>query len=115
MIHPTAIVDSKAEIDSSVEIGPCAIINGDVVIGSGTRIGSHAVIEPYVTIGTDCHIFQYAAIGAVPQAVSGPPQSAPPSVTGTPICCGSQAMPACGPSRHTHSPQAGWSGPAAPW
>ena len=68
MIHPTAIVDPKAEIDSSVEIGPCAIINGDVVIGSGTRIGSHAVIEPYVTIGTDCHVFQYAAIGAVPQS-----------------------------------------------
>ena len=69
MIHPTAIIDPKAEIASDVEIGPYSIINGDVVIGSGTKIGSHVVIEPYVTIGPDCHIFQYAAIGAVPQSL----------------------------------------------
>lgn len=69
MIHPTALVDPKAEIDSSVEIGPFSVIRGDVHIGSGVRIGSHVVIEPYVTIGADCQIFQYAALGAVPQSV----------------------------------------------
>jgi len=69
MIHPTAIVDSKAEIDSNVDIGPYTIIKGDVFIGAGTRIGSHVVIEPYVTVDQNCHIFQYAALGAVPQSV----------------------------------------------
>ena len=69
MIHPTAIIDPKAEIASDVEIGPYCIINGDVVIGSGTFIGPHVVIEPYVTIGPDCRIFQFAAIGAVPQSL----------------------------------------------
>ncbi len=69
MIHPTALVDAKAEIDSSVEIGPFSVIRGDVHIGSGVRIGSHVVIEPYVTVGPDCQIFQYAALGAVPQSV----------------------------------------------
>ncbi|MBW1696306.1 MAG: acyl-ACP--UDP-N-acetylglucosamine O-acyltransferase [Deltaproteobacteria bacterium] len=69
MIHPTAIVDAKAEIASEVEIGPYSIIKGDVIIGSGTVIGSHVVIEPYVSIGPDCQIFQYAAIGAVPQSL----------------------------------------------
>jgi UDP-N-acetylglucosamine acyltransferase len=69
MIHPTAIIDSKAEIDTNVSIGPYSFIGTDVSIGSGTIIGPHVVIEPYVTIGPDCKIFQYAAIGATPQSV----------------------------------------------
>ena len=70
MIHPTAIVDSKAEIDSNVVIGPHSIIESDVIIGAGTVIGPHAVIQSYVTIGPECHIFQYASIGALPQALA---------------------------------------------
>jgi UDP-N-acetylglucosamine acyltransferase len=69
MIHPTAIIDPKAEIDSNVEIGPYSIIEANVQIGSGTIVGPHVVIQPHVTIGPDCHIFQYASIGAVPQAI----------------------------------------------
>ncbi|MBU4344900.1 MAG: acyl-ACP--UDP-N-acetylglucosamine O-acyltransferase [Desulfobacteraceae bacterium] len=69
MIHSTAIINPKAEIDSNVEIGPYSIIGENVFIGSGTVIGPHVVIDPYVTIGADCNIFQYAAIGAVPQSL----------------------------------------------
>jgi UDP-N-acetylglucosamine acyltransferase len=69
MIHPTAIIDSKADIDSNVDVGPYSIVGANVQIGSGTVIGSHVVIQPYVEIGPDCHIFQYASIGAVPQAL----------------------------------------------
>ncbi|MFP4194340.1 MAG: acyl-ACP--UDP-N-acetylglucosamine O-acyltransferase [Desulfosalsimonas sp.] len=69
MIHPTAIIDSKAEIDENVEIGPYSIIKANVSVASGTRIGSHVTIDPYVDIGPGCQIFQYASIGAVPQAV----------------------------------------------
>ena len=69
MIHPTAIVDPKAEIGSDVQIGPYSVISGDVVIGDRTSIGAHVVIEPFVTIDPDCRIFQYAAIGAIPQSV----------------------------------------------
>ncbi|MFO7971492.1 MAG: acyl-[acyl-carrier-protein]--UDP-N-acetylglucosamine O-acyltransferase, partial [Desulfobacterales bacterium] len=53
MIHATAIVDSKAELDTPVEVGPYSIIRQNVSIGAGTVIGSHVVIEPYVTIGQD--------------------------------------------------------------
>ncbi|MCP4115179.1 MAG: acyl-ACP--UDP-N-acetylglucosamine O-acyltransferase [Desulfobacteraceae bacterium] len=67
MIHPTAIIDPSAEIDSNVTIGPYAIIEGDVRIGAGTEIGPHATIDQYVTIGPDCRIFQYASIGGAPQ------------------------------------------------
>ena len=69
MIHSTAIINPKAEIDSNVEIGPYSIIGENVFIGSGTVIGPLVVIDPYVTIGADCNIFQYAAIGAAPQSL----------------------------------------------
>jgi UDP-N-acetylglucosamine acyltransferase len=69
MIHKTAIVDPKAELDPSVSVGPYSVIGDNVTIGAGTTIGSHVVIEPYVSIGPGCRIFQYAAIGAVPQSL----------------------------------------------
>jgi UDP-N-acetylglucosamine acyltransferase len=69
MIHPTAIVDPGAKIDSNVEIGPYSIINGNVFIGAGTVIGPHVVVDSYVTIEPDCRIFQYASIGAAPQSI----------------------------------------------
>lgn len=67
MIHPTAIIDPKAEIDSTVEIGAYTIIKGNVQIGKGCVIGPHVTIDPFVTIGEDCQIFQYASVGATPQ------------------------------------------------
>ena len=67
LIHPTAIVDPKAQIDSSVEIGAYAIIGPDVSIGAGTRIGSHAVINGHTSIGRDNHIFQFVSLGEAPQ------------------------------------------------
>jgi len=69
MIHPTAIVDPKAEIDAHAAIGPYSIIGANVSIGAGAIIGPHVVIDPYVSIGPDCKIFQYASIGTQPQAV----------------------------------------------
>jgi len=69
MIHPTAIVSSKAEIDAGVKIGPYSVIGENVHIGKDTFVGSHVVIEPFVTIGSDCQVFQFAAIGAPPQSV----------------------------------------------
>jgi len=69
MIHPTAIVGPKAEIGADVEIGPYTIIADIVSIGSGTVIGPHVIVDPYVAIGADCHIFQYASVGAEPQAI----------------------------------------------
>lgn len=67
MIHPTAIIDPSAEIDSNVTIGPYAIIKSDVCIGSGTTIGPYTTIEQYTNVGEDCQIFQYASVGGAPQ------------------------------------------------
>lgn len=69
MIHPTALVSSNAEIGSDVEIGPFTIIGDHVTIGSNAVIGPHVTIDPFVEIGQECHIFQFASIGALPQAI----------------------------------------------
>ena len=66
-IHPTAIVDRHAELDSSVEVGPYAVIGPKVKIGARTRVGPHAVIEGDTTIGEENVIFQFASVGAIPQ------------------------------------------------
>ena len=66
-IHPTAIVDAGAEIDSSVSIGPYSIIGAHVKIGAGTTVGPHCVIEGHTTIGCDNRIFQFTSLGAIPQ------------------------------------------------
>lgn len=69
MIHPTAIVSSKAQIDSDVSIGAYSVIGDDVTIGKGSIIGPHVVIDTQVTIGKECQIFQFASIGAIPQSL----------------------------------------------
>ena len=66
-IHPTAIVDLKAELGEGVDIGAYSLVGPNVRIGAGTRIGPHCVVEGHTTIGRDNRIFQFASIGAAPQ------------------------------------------------
>ena len=66
-IHPTAIIDSGAELDNSVKIGPYAVIGSGVVIGPGTKVDAHAVISGSTTIGSDNHIASFTSIGTPPQ------------------------------------------------
>ena len=66
-IHATALVDSGAELDSSVTVGPYSLIGPHVRIGAGTTIGPHCVLEGHTTIGRDNHIFQFNSLGAIPQ------------------------------------------------
>lgn len=67
MIHPTAIVNSKANLDSSVKVGPYSIIDADVSIGAGSVIGNHVTITGNTTIGKNNYIYHYSSIGESPQ------------------------------------------------
>ena len=67
LIHPTAVIDPAAQLDSTVAVGPYAVIGPHVRIDSGTQIGAHCVIEGHTTIGRDNKIFQFNSLGAVPQ------------------------------------------------
>jgi len=66
-IHPTAIVDSRAELGPEVTIEAYAIVEGRVVIGPGTVIRSHCVINGPTRIGANCRIGPSAYVGLEPQ------------------------------------------------
>jgi UDP-N-acetylglucosamine acyltransferase len=66
-IHPTALVDPGAQLDTSVAVGPYTVIGPHVKIGAGTVVGPHCVIEGHTTIGCDNRFFQFGSIGAANQ------------------------------------------------
>jgi UDP-N-acetylglucosamine acyltransferase len=74
MIHPTAVIDPKAELDSDVKVGPYALIEGSVRIGSGTEIQGHAVISGSVRMGKNNRVGYGAVIGSFPQDLSFKPK-----------------------------------------
>jgi UDP-N-acetylglucosamine acyltransferase len=66
-VHPTAIVDRKAELAPDVEVGPYAIIGEHVRIGRASRIAAHVVLDGRTTIGEDNLIGPFCSIGGPPQ------------------------------------------------
>ena len=66
-VHPTAIVDSRADLDSEVEVGPYCVIGAGVKVGKGTKIHSHVTIQGRTTLGESNAIFPFATVGSIPQ------------------------------------------------
>ncbi len=66
-IHPTAIIEQGAEIDSGVTIGPYAIIGSHVKIGKNCKIHSHALITGHTFLGEENEVFSFASVGNRPQ------------------------------------------------
>ncbi len=67
MIHPTAVVSPKANIEENVEIGPYAVIEDNAIIRRDCKIGPHVHILGYTEIGAGCSIFTGAVVGSIPQ------------------------------------------------
>ena len=67
MIHKTAIIDGKANVAPSVEIGPYSVIGPNVEIGENVKIHSHVNIFGNTVIGKDNKIYPFASIGNDPQ------------------------------------------------
>jgi UDP-3-O-[3-hydroxymyristoyl] glucosamine N-acyltransferase len=81
-VHPTAVVDPSASVDSSASVGPFAVVEAGAVIGAGVRvfpfcyvgtncrIGSGTILYPHVTlyqdvrVGEDCIIHSGVVLGA---------------------------------------------------
>ena len=66
-IHPTAIVDPKAEIAESAEIGPYCVIGAEVAIGARTRLMANNYLEGPTWIGEDNIFFPYSTVGVASQ------------------------------------------------
>jgi UDP-N-acetylglucosamine acyltransferase len=69
-IHPTAIVDPKARIHSSCEIGPYCVIGAEVELDEGCRLLSQVAMEGPTRIGANNTFFPFSSIGLAPQDIS---------------------------------------------
>ena len=67
MIHKTAIIDTKAKINSNVSIGAYTVIGPHVEIGANSIIQSHVSILGNTKIGKENIIYPFASIGNHPQ------------------------------------------------
>lgn len=72
MIHATAIVDRRAEIDTDVDVGPYSVIGPFVRIGAGCRLVSHVVVDGPTIIGRENTIFPFAVVGGLAQHKADP-------------------------------------------
>ncbi len=66
-IHPTAIIESGAELGADVQIGAYAFVGTGVQLGAGTQLHHHASVEGRTTLGAKCELFPYACIGGKTQ------------------------------------------------
>ncbi|MFK7873322.1 MAG: acyl-ACP--UDP-N-acetylglucosamine O-acyltransferase [Oligoflexales bacterium] len=66
-VHPSAVVDPKAELGTGVQIGPGCVIGPDVTIGDNTRLDSYVIVSGNVQIGQSNHIYSFATLGSDPQ------------------------------------------------
>lgn len=66
-IHPTAIVDAKAEVASDVEIGPWAFVGPKCTVGSGSVLAMRSVLESHVRLGSNVRVGIGSVLGGLPQ------------------------------------------------
>jgi UDP-N-acetylglucosamine acyltransferase len=66
-VHPTALVDAKAELADDVEVGPYCIVGPDVKLAGGVRLMSHVNVEGHTEIGEGCTLHPFSSLGGPPQ------------------------------------------------
>jgi UDP-N-acetylglucosamine acyltransferase len=66
-IHPTAIVDPRARIAESADIGPHCIVGAEVEIGARTRLMANLYVEGPTWIGEDNTFFPFSTVGMASQ------------------------------------------------
>jgi UDP-N-acetylglucosamine acyltransferase len=62
-VHPTAIIDSEAEIGVDVTIGPYCVIGPAVVLGEGCWLQNHVTLCGPTKIGARNRFYAYCSIG----------------------------------------------------
>jgi UDP-N-acetylglucosamine acyltransferase len=67
MIHTTAIIHPKAQIDSTVQVGPYAVIDEHVLLGSHCRVGPHVHLTGHLVAGTHNVFHAGCVVGDAPQ------------------------------------------------
>ena len=66
-IHPTAIIDPKAELGEDCTIGPYCIIGPHVKLGKGCKLLASVFMDGFTTVGDNCTFYPGVVIGTPPQ------------------------------------------------
>ncbi len=66
-IHPSAVIESGAELGEGVKIGPFCHVGPEVHLGDRVELKSHVVVAGQTEIGEDTVIFPFSCIGEIPQ------------------------------------------------
>lgn len=66
-IHPSAIVETGAELGQGVRIGPFCHVGPEARLGDGVELKSHVVVTGDTTIGAQTTIFPFSCVGEIPQ------------------------------------------------
>lgn len=67
MIHPTAVIHPKAQLDPTTSVGPYAVVDEQVVIGPHCRIGPQVYLTGVTTVGSHNTFHAGCVIGDAPQ------------------------------------------------
>jgi UDP-N-acetylglucosamine acyltransferase len=67
VIHPTAIIHSKATVDPTADVGPYSIVDADVEVGPHCSMGPHVYLTGRTVIGAHNRFFAGCIIGEAPQ------------------------------------------------
>jgi UDP-N-acetylglucosamine acyltransferase len=66
-IHPTAVVETGAQLADDVVVGPLAYIGPQVRLGAGCVVHHHASLEGHTVVGEGNQFFPHSAMGCQPQ------------------------------------------------
>lgn len=66
-IHPTAIVDKRAELAEDVTVGPGCVVEADVKIGAGSVLRENVIVRRYTTLGQRNIVDAFTVLGGEPQ------------------------------------------------
>ena len=67
LIHPSAVINSRAKLAFNVRVGAYSIVGPNVEIGEGTVIYPHVVLDGHLKIGSNNVFYQFTSVGAPPQ------------------------------------------------
>lgn len=67
MIHPTAVIESGAQIGKNVAVGPFCYVGPHVTLEDDVQLVSHVSLANHVHVGKGTKIFPFSAIGQDPQ------------------------------------------------
>ncbi|MEK6675232.1 MAG: acyl-ACP--UDP-N-acetylglucosamine O-acyltransferase [Planctomycetota bacterium] len=66
-IHPTAIIDPRADLHDSVQVGPHCVIDANVRMGAGCRLYHNVYVSGWTEIGEGCELHPGVIVGHAPQ------------------------------------------------